>query len=181
MKVKQAIPGMKFGMLTIVSWSVEKRRWLCKCDCGGETFAAITDMKSGKHVRCHCGAFGEKPTRQLPDDMGAKNRLFKRYQSNAREKGYDFNLSFDEVLYLTKQPCKYCGIAPSTPLNGTSNRVYYYNGIDRVNNTLGYSISNCVTACYMCNTSKNNFDIVDWTKWIQRLYNHMNTSGMFND
>jgi hypothetical protein len=98
-----------------------------------------------------------------------------------KKKGYDFNLSFDEVLYLTKQPCKYCGIAPSTPLNGTSNRVYYYNGIDRVNNTLGYSISNCVTACYMCNTSKNNFDIVDWTKWIQRLYNHMNTSGMFND
>lgn len=47
---------------------------------------------------------------------------------------------------------------------------YIYNGIDRVNSDLGYSVKNCVTCCKDCNTAKMNMSIKDFLSMIERIY-----------
>lgn len=69
---------------------------------------------------------------------------FNRYAYDASRRGLSFDLSYSEFTGIIAKGCHYCGI-----LNEQA-----YNGVDRVNNNVGYSISNCVSACKMCNYMK---------------------------
>lgn len=44
--------GKRFGKLIAVSYS--KGKWLCKCDCGGETTTLTTNLTSGNTKSCGC-------------------------------------------------------------------------------------------------------------------------------
>lgn len=55
------ISGKKFGLLTAIEFYKRigspgnfKRVWRCKCDCGNETFVAISDLTSGNTMSCGC-------------------------------------------------------------------------------------------------------------------------------
>ena len=48
------LTGQKFERLTVVKWNKEKRQWLCKCDCGAETFASSTQLTKGRKKSCGC-------------------------------------------------------------------------------------------------------------------------------
>jgi hypothetical protein len=52
------------------------------------------------------------------------------------------------------------------------NGSYEYNGIDRLNNNLGYCISNSVPCCRWCNYSKNNRTESEFLLWVNNVYNH---------
>jgi hypothetical protein len=69
---------------------------------------------------------------------------FKAYVSSATKRGYEMNIDFETFSELVVAPCYYCGhhIHQET------------NGIDRVDNSKGYSKENCVTACWKCNKIK---------------------------
>ena len=47
-----------------------------------------------------------------------------------------------------------------------------YNGLDRVNNGLGYVEGNVVPCCETCNTAKQNLDLPAFFEWVQRVYEH---------
>jgi hypothetical protein len=67
-----------------------------------------------------------------------KDLLSKR----CRDKGLSFDLSCEDIKELRTGNCVYCGI---------NNNVMT---IDRKDNNIGYIKSNCVTACWYCNTTK---------------------------
>ena len=69
------------------------------------------------------------------------------YGRSAELKQLEFNITFDEYEKIVKNPCHYCGIIQD---RGTEQ----FNGIDRVNNTIGYILDNCVSCCKMCNYMK---------------------------
>lgn len=46
--------GEKFNMLTCISYDRKKRKWLCKCDCGNDTYASTNQLKRGKKKSCGC-------------------------------------------------------------------------------------------------------------------------------
>lgn len=50
--------GHRFGKLTVVeqlsSTSRGQRRWLCKCDCGGEHIATTGNLRGGRTTNCGC-------------------------------------------------------------------------------------------------------------------------------
>lgn len=50
--------GKRFGKLTVVeqlpSTARGQRRWLCKCDCGGEHIATSGNLNSGHSTNCGC-------------------------------------------------------------------------------------------------------------------------------
>lgn len=50
--------GKRFGKLTVVeqlpSTARGQRRWLCKCDCGGEHIATSGNLNSGRSTNCGC-------------------------------------------------------------------------------------------------------------------------------
>lgn len=60
-KIMREYPSMighRFGKLTVVeqlsSTSRGQRRWLCKCDCGGEHIATTGNLRSGRTTNCGC-------------------------------------------------------------------------------------------------------------------------------
>jgi hypothetical protein len=46
---------------------------------------------------------------------------------------------------------------------------YVYNGIDRLDNTKGYTIDNIVPCCYKCNVLKKDFTIDSMVKVLSKL------------
>jgi hypothetical protein len=71
---------------------------------------------------------------------------FKRYESNARRRSISFSLTLDEFKIFWNKPCYYCA--------GPIEMV----GLDRVDNTKGYEITNVVSCCARCNKMKNDLD-----------------------
>lgn len=51
------LTGLRFGKLTVISMSGKigkKVAWKCKCDCGKETIATGTHLKTGHTRSCGC-------------------------------------------------------------------------------------------------------------------------------
>ena len=47
---------------------------------------------------------------------------------------------------------------------------FYYNGIDRKDNFLGYTLSNVVTCCKKCNFLKRDMSYIDFINYIKQIY-----------
>ena len=155
--------------------------WKCKCDCGEIFYARENCLE--KRVGCtHCTAFKVATNRSLKKsgiiNKGIKGRVFKDYQTGAKKKNREFNLSFDDFIKLSESNCYYCGAEPSEK---ESDKKYVYkmatpwkrNGIDRVDTTKGYTIDNCVPCCTKCNVAKHDLKLEDFKDWIKKCYEHM--------
>lgn len=105
----------------------------------------VLGPKLGKWVR-------EK--RKVYADSGIGS-LYRVYQRNMAEKrGLAFKLSYQAFSNIVSRDCYYCGAKPR-PYNIGSYSDVKANGVDRVNNNLGYVESNCVPCCTECNREKN--------------------------
>jgi hypothetical protein len=61
-----------------------------------------------------------------------------------------------EFKNITSKSCYYCG--KEGP-----------NGIDRVDNTVGYTKENCVSCCKHCNYVKGDLSLEDFKTWTKRF------------
>ncbi len=108
----------------------------------------------------------------MPDGEAAKRRLLGDYISSAKERNKEFALSEEQFYWLVKQNCHYCG---SEPLAKKRNKFgygdYIYNGIDRVDNNIGYTFDNCVSCCKFCNKAKSTYELNEFIEWIKRVKN----------
>lgn len=180
---KPFIEGTRFNRLTMTSTppKVEirpsgKKKYLleCLCDCGKLVWLTRQDITTNHTKSCGCYRVD---IRRLPPEQAAFNSLLTSYKNGAKKRNLSFILTNDEFKILTKSTCYYCGTAPSNTLkirvkNDPKRSAYLYNGVDRVNNDFGYTLSNCVTACTMCNLAKKNFTQADFLKWVEQVYNH---------
>ena len=93
------------------------------------------------------------------------NYSYTNYKHNSTFKQLMFEISQEDFILLVKSPCNYCGIIQEKG----------FNGIDRVNSSIGYINNNCVSCCAMCNFMKGclNKDI-----FIQRV-EHIATYNKF--
>lgn len=81
-----------------------------------------------------------------------------------------FDLSYEQFLVLTEQPCFYCGEPFSKVFKTKKSCVEYLcNGIDRINNKIGYCTDNCVPCCKFCNTAKLDMDVDDYIRKIKQV------------
>jgi len=77
-------------------------------------------------------------------DKGKAIHLRKAYQYFDIKKGLQNSLTQEDILKIINTPCTYCGF-PST-------------GFDRIDNSKGHILENCVPACKECNVARmNNF------------------------
>ena len=51
-KLRKDISGQRFGSLVAVEYNSARRRWLCKCDCGGSCYLNITQLKTRHDCGC---------------------------------------------------------------------------------------------------------------------------------
>lgn len=173
--------GKQFGYLVVTEeWKREKSgksyvtKWKCKCKCGQEKWIQASSL-SQKQTRS-CGCFQREMTsiaRKLEPGMAAKRAIYRQYKLRSRRKNLDFSISFLEFLKLTARECYYCGRLLSNKYAvERNNGVFCYNGLDRKNNKLGYSIDNAVSCCKYCNVAKSTMSETEFFKWIIQVYNY---------
>jgi len=104
-------------------------------------------------------------------------RLY-HYKFRAEVSGINWNISDEYMMELFQKPCEYCGFYPS---DGK------LNGVDRMDNTLGYEDYNVCSCCEMCNRMKrmdHQIDFIDKCKHIATyngLYNGELNYSIFKD
>jgi hypothetical protein len=109
--------------------------------------------------------FRQKATKRGKHTKGFYNHLVMHLRLKAKHRGIEWNLDPDLVLKLIRMPCYLCGSPPSNRFKSRKKgvwegRVIVYQGIDRVNNKLGYivdeslGINNVKPCCIKCNKMK---------------------------
>lgn len=106
------------------------------------------------------------------------NEMFRQYKYAAKKRNYEFLIDKKLFNELVLSKCFYCGTEPTQKRMVTEKRRSIWNekeyiltnGIDRVNNSKGYEIDNCVPCCQFCNISKHTLSISEWKEKIIQLY-----------
>lgn len=79
--------------------------------------------------------------------------VWKRYSAMSFKDNRTFLLTLEQVEKFINDICSYCGSYPN-PING----------IDRVDNSVGYESDNCVSCCPSCNRMKHVLLVEDFLK-----------------
>lgn len=166
----------KFNRLTVIERAISPNKdtmsyWLCHCDCGN-----IIVVQSGKLRSSHtrsCGCL-QKERVSLSIGEASFNAKVRWYKKAAKQKGREWRLSKEEVRSIIIQQCHYCGAIPTKGVSPRSSRKdeFVSNGIDRVDNNLGYILDNCVPCCEICNKMKRMMTAEYFHSHINRIYNH---------
>lgn len=164
-------PSTKFAKIGGTS------NWLVKCDCGTEHVVSTTNLKKG--FSCGCSKENFKLsgiTRRLPGGQAAINCQIAKYKASALKRELGFKLSDEVFSEIIKKNCYYCGIEPRQLCTVKRSSGYQvqikYNGIDRVDNSIGYEVDNCVPCCKICNRAKDVMSKDEFYNWISRVYEH---------
>lgn len=110
------------------------------------------------------------------------NWLFSNYRKEAKNRELPFELTREQFKTFVKQACHYCGIEPRLRHFSTYDRVggathAHANGIDRRDNTIGYTLANSVACCTVCNLAKSSLPVEDFEQWILRAAKHIQSRG----
>lgn len=101
----------------------------------------------------------------------AFNELFRNYKRSAKARNKPFELTEEQFKALTKQNCHYCGSEPIKKYKeGRFTSDYVYNGIDRVDNSLGYTVDNSVACCGDCNFMKHMATKEEFLSHVNKIY-----------
>jgi hypothetical protein len=93
----------------------------------------------------------------------AKCVSYASYRSRAEKKGLEFAITHDDYKSIIQMDCYLCG-KKTTDTNT--------NGIDRVDNAVGYVSENCKACCKECNHMKNNFELEVLLSKLERIQEH---------
>lgn len=167
--------GRRFGRLTVLKIGPKGNHnnyVLCKCDCGNEKEIWGTTLHQGRCRSCGCIVKEKGKKRGL-------NGAISLYKRHAKERNLIFSLTECEFLDLCKKDCFYCGKEPSNRLykqnkDGTEMN-FIYNGIDRIENTIGYVLENCVPCCKICNYMKRETSFSQWKKHMELILENLNS------
>ena len=173
---REELVGKTFNSLTVLEYlGINKTKnniYKVKCVCGKEKVLEGSDVKTGKVQSCGCRRY----ITQLKENTIWKS-IFRDYKVKAKKRSYEFNINQDDFINLIKLDCHYCGAEPS---NRKVNRYHFvdetifYNGLDRVDNTKGYSVDNCVPCCKFCNQAKHGMTKEFFLDWVERVHRFQN-------
>lgn len=158
--------------------------WEAKCDFCGKVKEFPSYYFKREHCSCECEGWrsewadkiGRKP---MPNHQSHVNIIYCHYKRGAEDRGLAFELTKEQVRSLIEQDCYYCGQKPVVryTAEGCAGE-YEWNGIDRVDNTKGYMMDNCVPCCKLCNFGKRDLTLDEFTEWIHRAYHSMKQKGV---
>jgi len=169
------LTGQKFGRLTVIKKINNDEKyltWLCKCDCGNEKIVRGDSLRGGITKSCGC-LIKEAPNNRMRLDYGiaSMRRMINNYKSNAKRRGIEYKLTEEQFKEITQRDCYYCGAKPNNAYHQKwQNGTYVYNGIDRIDNTKGYTIDNVVPCCKDCNAAKGKLTLQEFKDLIKRIY-----------
>lgn len=175
---RSKLSGTKYGSLTLQSEYRKKSRglkvirqdilWKFICDCGNIVWSRFDSVKRGHTKSCGCTKGHHN---KIEYGLAAKRRLLRRYKMDSKKRSLLFELNFEDFIHLTSSRCSYCNKQPSNviPADG-GNGNYLYNGIDRIDNSIGYFKDNCQTCCTLCNNAKKNMTHDEFLELVSMIY-----------
>lgn len=149
------------------------RRIEAKREYDADRYARTSNRERYGSVGHHVKMSKKALARRKSPGHAAITRLMATYRWNARVKGIPFDLPREFFSVIVQLPCHYCGAPPAAIKRGKDIwSPLTYNGIDRVDNLLGYTTENSVPCCKMCNTAKQAHTLEEFLDWVQRIYHH---------
>lgn len=88
------------------------------------------------------------------------NTRLSAIKSSAVTRNKSWNITDEKAKELMTSPCHYCGLI---------NLGVRVNGIDRVNNDIGYEDGNVVPCCKLCNYFKKNYTVEQFLAHAKRI------------
>lgn len=154
-----------------IPYGKSKRRLVyeAKCSCGKVFNVRGNDLVTRAIRSCGC----YKKEKQIVFNKLTKTKaayntfssVWQSYKCGAINRGYAFDLDKKQFYNLTQENCFYCGMIPSQhrkPRCKGKLNSFIYNGIDRLDNSLGYDMNNCVSCCGRCNRMKSDMSYMDF-------------------
>jgi len=157
-------PGQVIGKRTILAELPQgtryQRKFAYRCICGKQGTTWLSHLKDGYGCGCGINTNAAVSARQKEPTVASFNELLGSYRREASKRKLAWRIDVELFKQLTKGRCTYCGAPPSASgRSRTTTGHYRYNGIDRVNNSIGYEPGNSVSCCCHCNRAKRALDI----------------------
>lgn len=141
--------------------------WNCRCDCG--TIFTTTTKQIRKGIRKSCGCLSQRNRfKSLTTSEVIVTAKLNHYRNSAKRRSLTWSLTRNAFEHLLFGKCVYCGQSPNQLIK-TVNHSALVNGIDRVDNTLGYVEENCVSCCKFCNYAKGASSLKEFKEWLERI------------
>lgn len=175
--------GKKIDGLTILDPWYKKsgHDWIvkCLCDCGNLYFPTRGNLRTRTtNINCGCA-----PSKHVRLEQANLNIAVSAYMDSARRRDIKWKLTHDQTIMLMKSNCYYCGCVPQRKLfraDRRSSKVWFVNGIDRLNNNLGYTITNSVPCCKFCNMAKSTLTSTRFINKVKDIYEHLTLQNEYN-
>ena len=145
-----------------------KRFVKCQCSCGTIKVVSLTALRSQSTKSCGCLNVERSSRKRLSDEDRVKNSLIQEYKNSAKQRGLIYELSEKCLFTFVKSNCHYCGKPPNKSHRKCD--TFLYNGLDRVDNSVGYIASNVVPCCYICNKMKGNLPVEVFLEHLNNIW-----------
>ena len=168
--------GDAYARLTVVSEPVSIRnksgkceRFVkCKCSCGVVRDFSLNSLRMNLTTSCGCYNKERASKRKISDSDRVKNSLIREYKSSAKCRELTYSMSDDFLFSLVKNPCYYCNSEPFKPHR--EDQTFLYNGLDRLDNDIGYLESNVVPCCFICNKMKGVLSEGEFMEHLNKIF-----------
>jgi hypothetical protein len=174
--------GEVYGRFTIIEKAPgNRKKWLARCECGKEKVVLIGNLTSGTTRSCGCWLKERRklgiPSFKKAPGIAARNQVLISYKNGAKDRKFEWALSDEQFDKITSSDCHYCGICPHrVSRTEAKNGEFIYNGIDRVDNSKGYTSDNVVPCCKTCNRAKDTMSAQEFQSWVYRVFSNYNKS-----
>lgn len=192
--------GRHFGQLHVVAFSHKHKGhsfWKCVCTCGSDHVTENNRLRTGKVKSCGCKRRTHahqlnQQRRANPIDIGWTTHE-NTYKHSRSAKTLGYHLTPDEFRTVCSAACSYCGQLPSLVVIGAYEQAKRFaikrgyafdetfyqqtkinvNGIDRIDSTRGYELTNVTSCCTTCNRAKSTTPRDIFYEWIKRVHQHL--------
>jgi hypothetical protein len=171
-----------------------------KCSCGTEYSHQCTDLlrRKNEYVPVNCGCQIDNRDIFRKYGITTYKQVYSNYSRLIDETRNLTPLPYEDWLKIVENPCNYCGefqyknpyYVKNDPFNRSKNKttkvykkitpdevVERYTvkccGIDRVDNSLGYTLENSVPCCTRCNIAKGTLTLEDFKEHVKKMYKHL--------
>lgn len=138
------------------------------CKCGKNKCTRVSRLLNKTSTSCGCKP-KSKRKHKFSLEEAAHKEIYRSIKNGAKDRGYGFSLTEKQVEDLVKRPCHYCNSQPSNVKKIKNRGELKYNGIDRSENAIGYTVENCVPCCTTCNTIKLDLSTSNFIEHINKI------------